>query len=290
MARPLRMFEMQPGDSSDRTRGCLITVVYPSDAEVKARFDEIIRKTDRMVIPTPNQPFMLPHPMAVGFVSPLSVLIWLSVPRSRVRLNNPALVSCFQIDLAPGGIPSSCALVLEEMSAAAERRQRNRLASEAARDKKKKNKDKNICREEWKTEHARRVSRGSPVASTPEHSTSEDDDGDDADDDLDFLLVDSAESGGGYVPLPPLPLGPPSAGTLRLLLTQTVSPDEAGLSRIGTSLRGPTGDAPSNSGPSLSLRARRCLSGLHRAWRSRSLRGLPRYGRHRRRGGASPTS
>lgn len=62
MARPLRLFEMGSVVLEAQLLPCLVSRVFPSKEEIRARFEELLSKAkaDALEILTPGQPFMLP--------------------------------------------------------------------------------------------------------------------------------------------------------------------------------------------------------------------------------------
>lgn len=68
MARPLRLYEMEPGDSGDQAQRCRISESFLSEAEVRGRFDEIPGRANFVPSPITGQPHMRPSPLAVAFV------------------------------------------------------------------------------------------------------------------------------------------------------------------------------------------------------------------------------
>lgn len=81
MARPLRVFEMQQGDTSGQLQKCRLSESYPSESEIRARLDEIHGKANSVTLPLWNQSLMRLSPLVVSFVRlvPLFTLVFFDI-------------------------------------------------------------------------------------------------------------------------------------------------------------------------------------------------------------------
>lgn len=82
VARSLPIFWMSGYPDLGLVQRCLLTPSYPRPEEIRARFTEILNRREPRVVPVQGQPFMLPNPIAVGFVSRPSSFASHSLTRS----------------------------------------------------------------------------------------------------------------------------------------------------------------------------------------------------------------